>query len=96
MMGTCRAAFPGSASPWREPGKWTGIGGRGGGSLIGFSVAEVLSPGEEGTDGTSTCAMHRKGAGLEIGLQVSLECTLTPVTGSDSMAPFASGAPGQL
>lgn len=67
-----------------------------GGSLIGFSVGEVLSLGEEGTDGTSTCAMHRKAAGLEIGLQVSLERTLTPVTGSDSVALFASGAPGQL
>lgn len=53
-------------------------------------------PRREWTDGTSTCAMHRKGAGLEIGLQVSLERTLTPVTGSDSTAPFASEAPGQL
>lgn len=59
-------------------------------------LAKLFSPGEEGTDGSSSCAVHRQVAGLEIGLEVSLESTLTAAIGSDSVGLFARGSPGQL
>lgn len=65
-------------------------------SLVVSMLGKLFSPVEEGTDGSSSCALHRQVAGLERGLQVSLESTLIAVIGSDSVALFAWGYLGQL
>ena len=59
-------------------------------------LGKLFSPREEGTDGSSSCVVHRQVARLETELQVSLESTLTAAIGSDSVALFAWGSPGQL
>lgn len=47
-----------------------------GGSLLASVLGKLLPPGEEGTNGASSCAAHRQAASLETGLHVSLQSNL--------------------